>query len=138
MGYDYCFYLSVNDPDEFGLHKNRAIRVYNRLKLRNWFPVFGLCGHGGSFSYGTGPTDKLFSEFAMFTTEFPNFIFKLWMTYWDNTNLYVSEVKGNSLLSTFNKDYESVELTPTQGLRILIRLSSDNMEIENDITDWFV
>jgi hypothetical protein len=58
------------------------------------------------------------------------------MTYLDNTNLYVAEMKGTTLVSESSYDYESVQLTP--GLKISIYLTPDNgLEIENDITDWF-
>jgi hypothetical protein len=52
LGYDYCFYLSVNDPERFIIYKDDAIRLHNQLKDRDWFPVFGQCEHSGSGGYG--------------------------------------------------------------------------------------
>lgn len=134
MGYTYCFYISVDNPESFEVYKADAIRIHNQLKIRDWFPIFGKTDHSGSGGYGTGPKNSLLPEFASFTSVFPNFTFKLWMTYWDNTNLYVVEVKDTTLLSENTKDFESVELLP--GLTTSISL--DNLEIKNDITDWFI
>lgn len=135
MGYTYCFYISVDNPEIFEVYKNDVTQIYNQLKTRNWFPKFGKLEHSGSGGYGTGPNDKLLPEFIRLTSLFPDFTFKLWMTHWDETNLYVVEIKNDKLLSTIYKNYEHQELLP--GLRAFLFLTADNIEIDNDITHWF-
>ena len=82
MGYTYCFYISVDSVVQFEAYKQQAIEIHNTLKERDWFPVFGQCEHSGARGYGVGPNDNLLPEFASFTSAFPDFTFKLWMTHW--------------------------------------------------------
>lgn len=135
MGYSYSFRLTVDEPEQFEQFRAQAVALHNALKTRTWFPAFGTVSSSSSQGYGTGPNDELLPEFLLFTTAFPLFTFKLWMTYWDHMQLYMVELRDDVIVSTAEADYDLVDLMP--GAQISISLDPDNLQLENEITDWF-
>lgn len=133
MGYDYCFFLSVDDIKGFEAYKQTALDEFELLKLKDWFPVFGDGGSSGPTGYGCGSQDNLIPEFRNFTMCFPDFTFKLWLSYYDHSHLYMVEVKDDEILSTLDIDDRLVEVMP--GVKASVNFNT--LEITNDITDWF-
>jgi hypothetical protein len=133
MGYDYCFYLSVDNLEQFSLRDREIEKLYRELMKLDWFPKFGKTEHSGSKGYGVGPNEHLLPEFMKFTSKFPDFTFRLWLSHWDNTNLYMVEVKNDQILSTFEKSFETVEILPG----VTASLNIESLNIQNDITEWF-
>lgn|SRR3989338_10132313 len=133
MGYSYRFRLTVDDPKAFKQHKQAAIALHTRLKSRTWFPAFGSSGHGGG--YGCGENEHLRPELTLFTSAFPDFTFKLWMSYWDNTNLRIIEIRNNMIISEHHVDYEVIKIFP--GCEVTIELTPDSMYLEHEISNWF-
>lgn len=138
MGYDYCFYISVDDPEALELKTEQVLKEYEELLRDDGlnFPRFGIKGHTGSGGYGCGITDdtSLINLLVKFTQKFPEHTFKIWYTYFDNTCLKVYEIKNYDLLSTFEVESKYIELI--KGFRVLMQFY-ENFEIDNDITEWF-
>lgn len=133
MGYDYIFYLTVDKLEEFEEFQEDAVDLHAQLTTFDWFPAFGSSGHSGSKGYGCGSNEHLLPEFMKFTSAFPKFTFKLWLSHWDNSDLYMVEVRNDIVISEAIFNGEDREIMP--GCRA--NYCFKDLNLENDITDWF-
>ena len=134
MGYGYTFWLTVDKPEEFEVYEQQAIALHEELKEATWFPEFGSSDSSGSRGYGCGPTEHLLPEFIKFTSAFPDFVFKLWMSYWDDSILYMVEVHNTTKISENTFNGECVDIMPGCQASYCFK---DNLSLDNNITGLF-
>lgn len=133
MGYGYKFHIALEDLDSIPNFEQTVLPYlkahYLSLTKREWFPKFGEADTSGARGYGTGEKQPLLYELVLFTSQFPQLTFTIFLFYWDCTNLTTYQVKGDKLLNKWIFNTESLPFGKSK-----LTICMDNIDIDNDIT----
>lgn len=108
MGYDYMIRVSVKGKEYEKFMKdelNRARDVYTSLSENDNFPLFATKSRHRIYSYG--PDEELKKELFKFTSQFPDYTFKFYYTFWDCSNICIYKIKNKEIISEVSRDFEN-------------------------------
>lgn len=137
MGYKYYYLLSLDNTGEIDnktietLWENKFVEVYNKFKDMPQFPLLGIDHRSSSGGCGTGPIDQQIKAFKMFTSQFPQFTFGLWLFYFDNTRLISYKIKDKCILEKNEYNSESIFVGAS---KLYVEMDMISTNISNNIT----
>lgn len=134
MGYDGKFYLSVDDKNKFEKCKDDIMREYNELKNVQYFPNIGCRYHTGPQGYGGWYWPERINTFKLLTSKFPDITFTLSLTCHDNTIIYITRIRNQTVLVENVINMEEYEIIPG----VFIRAEINNLfTAEGNVTEFF-
>ena len=151
MGYGYYFLITLEDAAGVKVEELEKVwypqfkQVYNSYFEKKgeywftkngheWFPSVKEVEISGAGGYGTGLHKETLPQFSLFTRQFPQFTFGLYLFYWDYNNLTTSFIKGDQLISQSEMNTEALKV----GTGIMsIDMKPEVITLSNDITGIF-
>lgn len=132
MTYGYTIRLAVDRYHDFRTaYRKSIVKRYRKLKRKDKiYFEFGVEERGGAYS------DEMVEQLRRLLKPYPDFVFSVYYSWWECTNLNIIEIQNGVILNTQSFDYEDpINITPK--CRYYVRLTPDEMMIQNEITDWF-
>lgn len=138
MNYSSIFRITVRKSqyNEILSHKDEIIKVMKNLKNIKWFPNFNINNFYSDYEFVQSIKSK--EIFLLFTSNFPNFYFRVWFSFCNYQILSTFELLDKKEI--FSVVYY-LPLIKEKNELVFLKYMDKRLRLENDstieISEWF-
>jgi hypothetical protein len=144
MAHEYIVYVALETDEYDEIMTNETIKkmqlLYKNLSEEEKFPSIGMLNKG---FYSTGENEhkypnQFINEITKFTSEFPKFVFRIYLFYFDCEGLTYFKIKNKNILLKSEIEMKK-KIKICEGLEtIYSTVNFSDFEINNDITEIII